>query len=170
MARCSRPLPCSVESRILFPALDGNGNCALFTYDVTFPSDAQFVAELGTTNPHVTSSPGYDGDVVIGAEDGNVYSYEWASNVLDWTFTNPSGAAFDSSPATWPGLNYVYMVDVTGNIFYLNPGDGQANFTINSPVYPGGGGISLTNSSLGLVTCGEHRVQYGIRRRLGECR
>ena len=38
------------------------------------------------------------------------------------------------------------MVDVTGNIFYLNPGDGQANFTINSPVYPGGGGISLTNS------------------------
>jgi len=127
----------SVESRILFPAQDGNGNCALFTYDVTYPSDAQFVADLGTTNPHVTSSPGYNGDVVIAAEDGNVYSYYWASNSLHWTFTNPYGAAFDASPATWPGLRYVYLADVDGDIFYLNPGDGHAAFTISSPIAPG---------------------------------
>lgn len=146
----------SVESRILFPALDGNGNCALFTYDATYPSDAQFVAELGTTNPHVTSSPGYNGDVVIGAEDGNVYSYEWASTVLDWTFTNPYGLGFDSSPATWPGLNYVYVVDVNGDIFYLDPYGAGAIHTINSPVTPGGGGISPSNlvsaSSLAVST------------------
>jgi len=144
----------SVESRILFPALDGNDKCALFTYDVTFPSDAQFVAELGTTNPHVTSSPGYNGDVVIAAEDGNVYSYEWASTTLAWQFTNPSGAAFDSSPATWPGLTYVYVVDVNGNIFYLDPSGAGAVQTIYSPVIPGGGGPfpQVSASSLAVST------------------
>lgn len=111
----------SVESRIVFPTLDQNGTCALFTYDVTDPTDAQFVAELGTTNPHVTSSPGYNGDVVIGAEDGNVYSYYWASTTLDWSFTNPYGVGFDASPTTWPGLKYVYIVDVNGDIFLSRP-------------------------------------------------
>ena len=144
----------SVESRILFPALDANGNCALFTYDVTYPSDAQYVAELGTTNPHVTASPGYNGDVVIGAEDGNVYSYEWASTTLDWTFTDPyPGWGFDSSPTTWPGLAYVYVVDTGGNIFYLNPGNGQAAFTINSPINPGGNNVvPVSASSLAVST------------------
>lgn len=130
----------SVESRILFPALDGNGNCALFTYDVTWPTGAQYVADLGTTNPHVTSSPGYNGNVVIGAEDGNVYAYGWASNQLAWTFSSPYGAGFDASPATWPGLNYVYVVDVVGHIFYLNPGDGTQAHVVNSGLSPGGAG------------------------------
>ena len=129
----------SIESRILFPALytDNSGNtyCALYTYGVVNPGGPQYIAEIGAANPfvNVTSSPGYDGNgnVVIAAEDGTVRSYYFASNTLAWTFSNPQPGsgysyAFDSSPTTWPGLIYDYIVDAYGDIYYLDPGTGTA--------------------------------------------
>ena len=145
----------SIESRIVFPALDMYSNCALFYYDVTNPTAPQYMPPISTLP--VTSSPGYNGEVVIAGEDGSVYSYDWASNTLAWTFTNPYAAPFDSSPSTWPGLPYTYVVDALGDIFYLND-SGSAAFTIFSPVFPGGvnptypGGYTPSASSLAAST------------------
>jgi outer membrane protein assembly factor BamB len=97
------------------------------------------VAEIGTGLTFVTSSPGYNGKVVIGDEDGHVYAYDWASNTLAWTFTNPWAWGFDASPATWPGLNYVYIVDPAGHVFYLDPDDGTAKNIVQTGIEPGGG-------------------------------
>jgi hypothetical protein len=139
----------SIESRIIFPALfydvpSGNTYCALYTYDLLNPSHPQYMPFIGTAAlPVVTSSPGYNGDLVVASEDGNVYSYFFPPSGLDWTFTNPAlggPVPFDSSPTTWPGLTYVYVVDVLGEIYYLDPGSGQpTSFSpVFSGVFPGG--------------------------------
>ncbi len=158
------PLPTaspSIESRIVFPALDTEGVCSLFTYDVTFPSDAQYVARIGTGLTFVTSSPGYNGKVVIGAEDGHVYAYDWASDHLAWTFTNPWGWGFDASPTTWPGLNYVYIVDPAGHVFYLDPADGTAKNIVQTGIEPGGGaGVPGAISASSLSVSVAHNLVF----------
>ena len=142
----------SIESRIIFPSLvtDNSGTyCAMYIYDLVNPGRYQFLNKLGTTTPptYVTSSPGYDGDIVVAAEDGNVYAYHFASNTPAWTFTNPQGnpfsrgvpIPFDSSPTVWPNVSYVYVVDVLGDIYYLDPVLGTATYSITTQqVYPGG--------------------------------
>jgi hypothetical protein len=124
--------------------MDASGNCDLFYYDVTNPTAPQFMPFITTSA--VTSSPGYDGDgeVVIAAEDGNVYSYYWASNNLAWTALSTTGNPIDSSPTTWPNLDGVYVIDNGYNtgggvISKLDPGTGMPMWPpIYSSVYPGG--------------------------------
>ena len=152
----------SVASRVIFPALDASGNCSLGTYAVVGHS-AGWRTTIGAGSSRVVSSAGYAGaDIYIGSGDGNLYAYGYTSGTPDWVFNPGTGAAFNSSPTTWPNLDGIYIIDDgsywgVGAIYKVDASTGMLDSKwpvggVLSNLTPGGTVASA--SSLAVSTCG----------------
>lgn len=143
----------SVVSRIIYGAHGDDGFWHLYAFGLGGGN----LSWTTTTQIYTTihSSSGYgNGLIYVGTEDNVLYAFEYASGAEAWNF--PTNDLINSSPAVWPGLDGVYVIDASSYIYKLNHSGGLMwDDPVHSAVFTGTGAVfSASASSVSVTTCG----------------